>query len=98
MIFKDANGNVTNQYIMSGDATIKMTEPPEPRDTIRLVWKPFYPPEVVEWYSKESDYGWIDSETADRIFPNGTWDQLGYKTLAEYTTPYGLVFTYIKKK
>lgn len=65
---------------------------------IRTTEPPFFPPEVIEWYSEENNYGWIDSETADRIFPNGTWDQLGYKIMAEYTNPYGLVFTYIKKK
>ena len=51
----------------------------------------------IKWYSEETDEGWIDSETADRIFPDGCWDQLGYDCLDEYTNSYGMVFTYIKK-
>lgn len=49
----------------------------------------------VKWYSEETDEGWIDSETADRIFPDGCWEQLGYDCLDEYTNSYGMVFTYI---
>ena len=51
----------------------------------------------VKWYSEETDEGWIDSETADHIFPDGCWEQLGYDSLDEYTNSYGMVFTYIKK-
>lgn len=95
MIFKDANGNVTNHYNMS-DATIKMTQPLDPEDIIRVRWKPTVVDiSNVKWYSHETGEGWISDVTIDTDFFG---DDLNYTILDEFRNSYGSLFQYIKKR
>lgn len=53
---------------------------------------------LIEWFSEKTQQGWISAEATDRFLGVGnTWEQAGFECLADFYTPYGDVFTYVKK-
>jgi hypothetical protein len=87
---------ITNEYTMTGDGNIRMTEPPDPKDVLRVRWTPTATDiSNIQWYSHETGEGWISDATIDTDFFGKNMD---YDVLDEFRNSYGSLFQYIRQR